>query len=86
VPEPQCLDRKPPDLVATRSDVLDRQRRRRLVERHREHDRVHLLSQNHAEVDVPLLRPPHPDHVAVAEHRREEREALDVVPVGVRQQ
>src|SRR5205823_2157668 len=60
--------------------------RRQLVEGHRKYHRVHLLPQDDLEVDVSLLGAPDAHLVLASEKRSEERQPLDVIPVGVADQ
>src|SRR5882762_539816 len=69
-----------------RVHLLYRQLRRQRVERDGEHGRIHLLAEDRFERRGPLPRSPDAHGVARSEERLEVGQALNVVPVGVRQQ
>ena len=57
-----------------------------LLERDREHHGRHLVADDPVDARLERLRAPDREAVPLLEQRREERNALDVVPVGVRQE
>jgi hypothetical protein len=86
VAEPHGLDPEPVHGECPRLHMRHRQRGIQLVERDREHDRIHLLAQDSFQIHLALPGAPNAHGAPGVEQWREERQALNVIPVGVREE